>query len=185
MTAIVLAGGAGRRIGQPKALLRTAQGETFLHRLAALFTALCDPVIVVLGHQPDLVRRATTVPVIFALNPDPDRGQLSSLQAGLALADPSQPLLFHPVDTPLIASTTIQMIRDTPGDLVIPRYQGKRGHPVKIAPRLAQALRDLPADSQARTVLRAHYPEAVFVDAGDPAVTADIDTPEDLAQWIL
>jgi CTP:molybdopterin cytidylyltransferase MocA len=183
--ASLLAGGAGRRIGRPKALLDAGSGESFLLRLTRRFAeAGCDPVIAVLGHQADAVRAAhPLLPARIAINPDPDRGQLSSLQTGLGTVPPDSPVLFHPVDTPLVSAASIRLVRETPGELVIPRHQALRGHPVKIGPRLIAALLALPPEAQAREVIRAHYHEAVYVDVDDPGVCADIDTPEDYAQW--
>ena len=81
---IILSGGASRRMGTPKALL-LIENETFLDRMIRLFSEVCDPVIVVLGHNAEQIRseiqRASQVS--FVVNPDPERGMLSSLQCGL------------------------------------------------------------------------------------------------------
>ena len=80
---IILSGGASRRMGTPKALLRF-QNETFLDRLIRVFSAACDPIIVVVGEHADAIRSGIERgrDVLFAVNPDPDRGMLSSLQRG-------------------------------------------------------------------------------------------------------
>ena len=78
-------------MGSPKALLRF-QDETFLDRLIRIFSPVCDPIIVVVGQHGDQIRSGIERgrEVLFAENPDPERGMLSSLQCGLALVPPQR-----------------------------------------------------------------------------------------------
>ena len=78
----------------------------------------------------------------------------------------------------------MELLAGTEGELVIPRFESKRGHPVRISPAIIAELLRLPVQGQARDVIRAHYAEAVFVDVADAGVVTDIDTPEDFARWI-
>ena len=181
--AILLAGGASTRMGQPKALLPIA-GETFLGRLIGLYAACCDPVIVVLGHQASGIRAGIQAEVQWVVNAQPERGQFSSLQTGLRALPPGVDCLFQPIDYPAVAASTIATLATTPGELVIPCYDGQRGHPVRISPVIVAELLMLPATGQARDVIRSHYPAAVFVEVADAGVVIDIDTPEDFARWI-
>src|SRR5277367_4147108 len=84
IAAVILSGGASRRMGTPKALLRF-QDETFLDRLIRIFSQAANPVVVVVGHHGSAIRsgieRASQA--VLAVNPDPERGMLSSLQIGL------------------------------------------------------------------------------------------------------
>src|SRR5580700_4426144 len=99
---VILSGGASRRMGTPKALLRF-QNETFLDRLIRLFSAVCDPIVVVVGEHADPIRSGIERgrDVLFAVNPDPERGMLSSLQCGLAMVPPgAEAAMFLPVDHP-------------------------------------------------------------------------------------
>ena len=59
--------------------------------------------------------------------------------------------------------------------LRIPRFEGRRGHPVWFSRELIPALLDVSRDGAARDVLRAHYPEAAFLDVQDSGIVADID----------
>src|SRR5438105_2577084 len=80
MTAgIILAAGASRRMGTPKALL-DFHGESFVERLIRIVTRVADPVIVAVGHHAEAIQKQVQASVTWAVNPDPDRGQLSSLQ---------------------------------------------------------------------------------------------------------
>ena len=83
IAAIILAAGASSRMGSPKALLEY-RGETFADRLIRVLSGVCDPVIVVTGRHHKAIRAGVRGKACFVVNPDPDRGQLSSLQRALA-----------------------------------------------------------------------------------------------------
>ncbi|MBX9603600.1 MAG: nucleotidyltransferase family protein [Bryobacteraceae bacterium] len=185
LAGLLLAGGASKRMGSPKALLHF-EGETFLNRLIRIYTATgLRPVIVVLGHHAEAIRSSLPPAVDAALNPDPDRGQFSSLQTGLRALPPDvDGVLYQPIDFPAVSESTIEALLRAfrPGvPLVIPRHAGERGHPVLLGAAVIAELLALPPAAQARDVTRRHYPQAVFVDAADAGVVADIDTAEDYA----
>ncbi|MGH9593849.1 MAG: nucleotidyltransferase family protein, partial [Bryobacteraceae bacterium] len=97
---IILAAGASSRMGTPKALL-DYRGETFVGRLMRVLGAVCDPVMVVLGYHAAEIGARVPANVRVVLNPDPDRGQLSSLQTALAaLPVEADGFAFVPVDSP-------------------------------------------------------------------------------------
>ncbi|PYT14900.1 MAG: 4-diphosphocytidyl-2C-methyl-D-erythritol synthase [Acidobacteria bacterium] len=181
---IILAAGASRRMGSPKALLEY-RGETFVGRLIRVLGGLCDPVIVVLGHDADAIRRQAGEGAGFVVNPDPERGQLSSLQTALA-AVPAQAegFLFTPVDCPAAERETVARLvdafqrRDASTVLVIPRFAGRRGHPVCAASVLKPEFLALPPTSQARDVVRRHAGATQYVDVEDAGVLTDVDDPE-------
>jgi CTP:molybdopterin cytidylyltransferase MocA len=181
IAAVILAAGASRRMGSPKALL-DYQGELFLNRLIRVLGAVCDPVIAVLGYHADAIRARAIGNVQFVVNPDPERGQLSSLQTGLAAVPRDvEGFLFTPVDSPAVRESTLHQLverfrdRKAATQFVIPRYEGKRGHPVfAAAPLLAEFL-DLPLTAQAKDIVHAYVPRTEYVDVDDPGILADID----------
>ena len=181
---LILAGGASRRMGTPKALLRF-QNETFLDRLIRLFSGVANPVIVVLGHQSDQIRsgieRASEA--IFAVNPDPERGMLSSLQCGLnVLPAGTEAVMFTPVDHPNLQPATLEKLAglfETEGaPVIVPTYDGEHGHPVCIARALANELLALPASAMASDVIQKYVSRTRYIAVDDPAVTIDVDDPE-------
>ena len=182
MTAgLILAGGASRRMGRPKALLEY-QGETFLGRLQRVLFTNCDPVVVVVGHDAATIRPALDPRAVVVVNPDPERGMLSSLQAGLERLSQAEWVLFLPLDYPAIHSDTVARLCESPTathNIVMPRYQGRRGHPVLITQTIIQELLALPVDGAARDVIRSHNDEILYLDVNDPAILMDVDTPED------
>lgn len=184
---LILAAGASSRMGYPKALLRL-EGETILERLIRTFDAVCESTWVVLGHDADRIRAGLTHPVAarFVLNPEPERGQLSSLRCGLeAIGESAEAVMFTPVDHPLIARSTVEALRRAVEQsperplLAIPRHGGRRGHPVCLDARLMPSFFGLPPAGTARDVIRAHSSGALYVDVDDPGILRDVDTPED------
>jgi molybdenum cofactor cytidylyltransferase len=179
---IILAAGASRRMGSPKALL-DYRGETFVGRLVRVFSRFCDPVIVVAGIHADLIRARMDRRARLVINPDPDRGQLSSLQTGLAeVPQDAAGFLFTPVDCPTVREETIETLRDAfrkNGTLfAIPRYRGRRGHPVCVRASLIAEFLALPPTAETRAVVNAHADRITYVDVDDPGVLADVDDVE-------
>jgi molybdenum cofactor cytidylyltransferase len=177
---IILAAGASSRMGTPKALL-DFRGETFLERLRRVLGGVCDPVIVVLGYNAQEIRERTQGR--FVVNPDPSRGQLSSLQTALGqVPDEAEGFLFMPVDCPAVEAETVGRIvdefRSRDALLVIPRHEGRRGHPVCARRELIAEFLALPAEGQAKEVVRRHVDRTFYVDTNDVGVLSDIDDPE-------
>lgn len=171
-------------MGSPKALL-DYRGETFVARLARVLSGCCDPVIVVLGNHAEIIRPQVQGRAQIVINPDPERGQLSSLQTALAAVPPhALGFLFVPVDCPAVeAATVVQLVetferRDPSTVVVIPRYGARRGHPVCAAAPLIAELMALPDTAQAREVIHRHAAHTQYLDVDDPGVLADIDDPE-------
>jgi len=175
---LILAAGESRRMGSPKALL-SFEGETFLERLAGIFAARCSPVIVVLGAAADEIRARTVRPATFVVNPDYRSGQTSSMQCGLRAVPPeAEGVLFTLVDHPAVAPATIDALLSASGALRVPRYQGRRGHPIWFSRALIPEFLALGEDGAARDVVRSHAAETEFLDLDDPGIVADIDDPE-------
>ena len=170
---IILAAGASSRMGRPKALL-DYRGETFLGRLIRVLGTSCDPVIVVLGYHADLIRQQVPVTANMVINPDPARGQLSSLQTSLAeLPARAEGFAFIPVDCPAVGEDTVAALarafehRKSSTLFVIPRQSGRRGHPVIAARAIAAEFLGLPSTGEARDVVHAHVDQTEYVDVED------------------
>ncbi len=185
LAGIILAAGESRRMGTDKALLPYA-GTTFLEHLIELLLPRVAPVIVVLGHHASEIR--ATLPdrsgVAIVVNSNYPSGQLSSLQTAIrALPASSQGALITLVDHPAVAASTLDLLierfRSSGASLVIPRYQGRRGHPVLFSRAILDELAALPSTATAKQVVHAHQDDTLNEDVGDPGVLKDIDTPAD------
>jgi molybdenum cofactor cytidylyltransferase len=177
-------------MGSPKALLRY-RGQTFLDTLISLFAPRCSPVIVVLGADADKIRRglsfngAPDAPLdaapqaTFVINPDYRTGQTSSMQCGLrAVPASAEGVLFTLADHPAVAASTIDALAAQPRPLIrVPRFEGRRGHPVWFSRALIAEFLALPANGAARDVVYSHTDETEYLDVNDPGILADIDDP--------
>jgi molybdenum cofactor cytidylyltransferase len=190
LAGLILAAGESRRMGSPKALL-DFEGETFLDRLILMLGGRCSPVIVVLGCQPQRIRAGLRCAELaaFVTNPDYQRGQLSSLQLGLAAVPPeAEGVMFTPVDHPAVRPSTIARIagrfqtRQPDEWLVVPRSQGRHGHPVCVVRDLIPEFLALAGNAQARDVIRRHRERTVYVDVDDAGILKDVDDPESYAR---
>lgn len=174
--AIVLAAGESRRMGSPKALLEF-RGETFLDRLTRKLAPHCTPVIVVLGHAAGLIRAAAQLPAHFIVNPDYPLGMLTSLQCGLrALPHDSAHAIFTLVDHPDPAESTLtSVLTASEAPVVIPRFAGCKGHPVRLSRAVIDELLSLPPTAKPTDVLYRHLPATIFLDLDDAGIVDDID----------
>ena len=164
-------------MGSPKALLEY-RGQTFLDRLARLFAIHCHPVIVVLGAGADGIRAQVTAPVDILVNEQWRSGQTSSMQCGLrAVPSSAEGVLFTLVDHPAVGPETINALLAGSGRVRVPRFEGRRGHPIWFSHDLIPEFLAIPPEGAARDVVRAHAAETEFLDVNDPAILADIDDP--------
>jgi len=180
---LILAAGESKRMGSPKALLEF-RGTTFLDGLVDLFSAYCAPVVVVLGCEAERIRAGVQHPerVVFAQNSDYRLGQLSSMQCGLrAISADAEGVLFTLVDHPNVQSSTIRALVAAPlAPLAIPRFEGRRGHPIFFRRELIAEFLALAPDAQAKSVVNGHAADARFVDVDDAGIRDDVD---DLAAY--
>jgi len=184
-------------MGSPKALLDYA-GASFLDTLVGLVAPRCSPVVVVLGAGADEIRAAARRPAAFVVNPRWQRGQTTSMQCGLRAVPPeAEGVLFTLVDHPAVAPATIDALLDYRWDrpssfvvchaslnrelLRVPRYRGRRGHPIWFARELIPEFLALPESGAARDVVRRHAADTGFLDLDDPGIVADIDDRADYA----
>ena len=192
--AIVLAAGRSSRMGRAKALLPLGGGETFLTRIVGTFLdAGVDDVVIVVGHERDEIVQTFTasgLPARFAVNADYDRGQLSSLLAGIAVVDRPgvSAVLMTLVDVPFVSAATVRAVVDhyrrTRAAVVRPTSGARHGHPLLIDRALFGELRAAEHDSGAKPIVRAHASAAGDLPIADEGAYLDIDTVEEYARAI-
>lgn len=200
LAGLVLAAGESTRMGTDKALLPwppSPPGEADSPRQTLLSAALLafDPFthlnIVVAGkNADDLAALAGACGASLVRNPDPDRGQFSSLQIGLrAILDRgSNAAIITPVDCPPLSPASLERLYHAflgavTADFwaVAPEHDGRHGHPLLASRDLIDAFLKAPVTGNAREVLHAHASRVVYVPVPEPLAKAGLNTPEDYA----
>jgi molybdenum cofactor cytidylyltransferase len=192
----MLSAGFSFRMGRDKALLawppQASVGswrDTFLGAAIERLGSVCDLVIVVGGAN-----SATLAPLVsssgadaLVVNPDPQRGQFSSLRIGLqeVLNRGRDAAFVALVDRPPASRSTYERLRrkflERNDDClaVVPEYSGKHGHPIVIGREMIEAMLRAPEESNAREVMHAHQERITYITVNDPFVTTNINTEED------
>ncbi|MCZ4589842.1 nucleotidyltransferase family protein [Rhodococcus opacus] len=187
---VLLAAGAGSRMGMPKALVVGADGEPWLARgVRVLSDAGCAPTVVLLGARADEAEDLLPggVPVTVGIAEDWQSGLSASLRRGLEVAatfDDVDAVVITLVDLPDLGVDAVRRVASVPpGDarsaLRQAHYSGRPGHPVLIGrDHWLPLRRSLTGDSGARKYLGAHGAEAV--DCSDLGSGRDVDSPREL-----
>jgi molybdenum cofactor cytidylyltransferase len=189
VAAVVPAAGRSERFGGPK-LVADVGGVPMVQRtLHTLVVAGVDPVVVVISAGSALEVAGPTVvpaladPAVFTVvNPDPDRGMLSSIQTGLAEVD-ADTILILPADMPFVRAETIAAVIAAATEhrvIVSPRFDGKRGHPIAVPGHLRGTIVDADPASNLSDVLEPEKGDRVQLDLDDPGVLRDVDRVTDI-----
>ena len=189
--AIIPAAGASRRMGRPKLLLPYGPGTIVGALASALRAGGASPVVIVAAPgDAEIQEWAQGLGAVVAVNPDPERGMLSSIQEGLAalggadrLAPRGEVVLVAPADLPALRPATVAELlwrrAAAAAPLAVPIYQGKRGHPLAIAPDLLPEIDTLDAAIGLKQLLERHASAVLEVPVDDSGAVRDVDTPED------
>lgn len=179
---LLLAAGAGRRMGRPKALVADADGTSWLGRsVQVLLAGGCEDVTVVLGAASDeALALLPPGPVGAVVADDWQEGMGASLRAGLAaLAGDGEAVLVSLVDLPDVDARVVRRLLDVatgPEVLARATYGGVLGHPVLLGRDHWAAVREGAAgDAGARGYLAGH--DVTLVECGDLATGRDVDRP--------
>lgn len=193
---VILAAGDSSRMGRDKALLpwpplaagQAPSSDTFLSAAIRSLLQASDFVVVVVGNN-----EAALAPIVYAqgasltVNPDPSRGQFSSLQVGLheVLNQGRDAAMVTLIDRPPVKTATLQKLLDVFEAAnqnvwtVVPEFSGKHGHPYLVGREMMEAFLRVPATSTARDIEHGHQEHIQYVRVDDPLVALNINTPED------
>lgn len=194
---VILAAGESSRMGTDKALLpwppqtsaQLPSKDSFLSAAIRSLTAT-DFVLVVAGKN-----EAALAPIAYAngaslvTNPDPSRGQFSSLQIGLheVLNRGRDAAVVTLVDRPPANPSTIILLRDAYESAlqniwaVVPEFSGRHGHPYLLGRELIEIFLQAPPTANARDIEHRYQQHIQYVAVSDPFVALNINTPEDYA----
>jgi len=198
---VILAAGESSRMGTDKGLLpwppqaagQATQRDTFLSAAIRSLSFSTDFVVVVAGQN-----EAALTPVVYAngasivVNPNPGRGQFSSLQMGLqeVLNQGRDAAMITLVDRPPVRAATLDLLRaafETAAATtwaVVPEFAGQHGHPLLVGRELIEAFLRSPATASARDIEHQHQEHIRYVAVSDPFVALNVNTPEDYAALV-
>ena len=186
--AVILAAGASSRMGAPKALLPASGGRSFVQAIvdSARGGGASGGVVVVGLPHGDAIRKALPLGVAAVVNPRPERGMLSSVQAGLqALPSLAQAALIWPVDVPFVRADTVHAIlAAAPGRLVIPVYEGRGGHPIRIPRARFAEVAALDPERGLKALVEARPDDVLRLSLSDPGLLVDVDTPAEYVRVV-
>jgi CTP:molybdopterin cytidylyltransferase MocA len=188
LAALILSGGASRRMGTPKAFL-PYRGGTFLEYLLSV---TAHPRIgwrrLVLGADAQAIAQGAKLPADeVVINDNWEDGQLSSIQAGVrSLPAGTDGMLLCLIDHPLIGrelvGELVERFYESGKAIVLPVYKGRRGHPVIFASRLYQELLSAPLETGARAVVWAHDQEVLEMATSEEGCVLNLNDPDALSK---
>lgn len=172
-------------MGRPKALLPLNDRFFIDVIISHLHIAGFNPIIAVLGADSQQIQKKAKLDLAqVAINEQPERGQLSSLQCGLErIQDQQSGTLVTLVDHALVRRETYQSMRQEiekqPQHILQALYGGRHGHPVYFPFAIVRKLLEADAQGNARDIIRQNRKLVREVPVNDPAIRFDIDTPQD------
>ena len=185
-TGVLLAAGYGSRFDPDglhnKLLARMPDGGVVAHEAAHRLLLVVTRVLAVVRPGSEaLARMLNDAGCDVVFSNDAERGMGASLAAGIEASADSEGWIVALADMPRIAVATVEAVArtlDGGASIVVPFYQGQRGHPVGFGPEHRDALMGLDGDAGARALLASH--QIARLDVNDPGILRDVDTPEDL-----
>jgi len=186
ISAVVLAAGQSKRMGQPKMLLPWGQMTVIEKVISTLKAAGIDDLHVVAGgNQQDIEGALARYQVNFTYNPDYRDGEmLSSVKVGLnSITGESEAALIVLGDQPQIEAQVVEMIveryHSTHSKIIVPSFQMHRGHPWLIEKELWKDIIELKPPHTLHDYLVKNQAMISYINVDTPSVIQDLDTPQD------
>ena len=182
--AIVLAAGTSTRMKTQKMLL-IFKGKTIVETVVDNALKVTDKVLVVLGsHKNEISEKLIGRNISLVTNENYLQGMLSSVICGYrALPENVEAALLFLGDQPQVPHQAAKIVIDrwekTGKGIVIPTFNGKRGHPVLIETRFSNEIENLEAEKGLRQLMEIRKNDILEVDCLYPEILRDIDTPEE------
>jgi len=189
LAAVILSGGESRRMGSPKALV-PYRGKTFVEHLIEItrHPRVGLTRIVAGAHADEIRGRLAANANDIVVNADWEKGQLSSIQAGVRSLPEggTEGMILCPVDHPIVSANLVARLIhefDASGRAIaLPTYHGRRGHPLIFRASLYAELLAASADVGARQVVWAHEADTCAVPTDEEGVVLNINDPITLAR---
>ena len=185
ITALILAAGQSKRMGQPKMLLPWGK-KTVLEKVIATFkVAGVKDILVITGGDREQVEELVGNSARTVFNPGYAGGEmLSSVQLGLAESKPeTEAVLIGLGDQPQVQERSVRMVLDayrkSGASIVVPSFRMRRGHPWLVTQAHWDEILSMRSPASLRDFLKKHADEIRYVVIKDNSILQDLDTPED------
>jgi molybdenum cofactor cytidylyltransferase len=185
INAIILAAGQSKRMGKPKPLLRFGD-KTFLEQIiSVLKLSDVDRITVVLGAEAETIKSSVDLSETnIVINKDYLKGQLSSLIAAIEdTPEETEAVLLCLADAPFVSKEVVNKIvskfKETNNPIIVPIFNGERGHPTLFSKSLFNELLNAPQDQGARYVLYSNEEKVLEVEISESGFLISIDTPDE------
>ncbi|SHH33279.1 molybdenum cofactor cytidylyltransferase [Cognatiyoonia sediminum] len=189
VSAILLAAGLSRRMGQKNKLLLPVEGRPMVCHVAETYIDVVDgPLIVVTGFEEDHIRQALKgLSITFARNEAFSTGQAGSVAKGSSVAPEAKAILVGLADQPLLKACDLQELlearrRHAQVKITVPTKNGQRGNPIVIPAALRSRLTENPDKPGCIHFTRAHPETVQKVEFSTDGFFTDVDTPQDFAK---
>ncbi len=190
IVALVLAAGKSERMGKPKMQLQWGERTILEHVISHIFEAGLEEVVVVTGNEAELIEKIVKKtpwpkPVRTVYNPNYNLGMLSSIQCGTRSLNASCDALLlalgdQPTIPPKVFKTLIDFFPQCGKGILIPKFHGKRGHPIIVHKKYFNFILNLDPLYDSLHQLTGNFPEDIFdLEVDSPEILRDIDCIED------
>jgi molybdenum cofactor cytidylyltransferase len=190
ISAIILAAGQSKRMGQPKLLLPWGNTTVLGKVIESIQTAEIMDILVVTGGSKDEVEKITTSYRLRNIqNENFEREEmLRSIQLGLSAQKAnSEATLICLGDQPQVEERTVRKVvesfRENRSSIIVPSYQMRRGHPWLIAKELWSEVLSMASPESMRDFLNRHQSGIFYLEVNTPSILQDLDTPEDYLKY--
>jgi CTP:molybdopterin cytidylyltransferase MocA len=199
---VLLAGGKSERMGIPKGLLLYKNSYWILEQLNRIATTDISEIYIGLGHNYQLYFDAIPwlkeaqnqfikykeMKVKVVINKNPALGSFSTLQIILKTIPKNQSILINPIDIPILNTEELKSVIATKNKIVLPNFNNKNGHPIKLSPIFWNSLLFLnPFDENSRLDLeikKTNCSDQTIIEVKDSAVIKNLNTKNDWDEFL-
>lgn len=184
---LILAAGESKRMGRPKLLLPYGEKTVIETVLTVVKQSKLDQSCLVVRPEDKIISAlARSLGLEMAINPEPARGMLSSIIVGLEkMPKEVEAVVLVLGDQPGISTSVIDLLivgyRLKGKGLVLPVFQGKRGHPILFDLKYREEIKALNPEIGLKQLMQLHREDILEIPVNEPGIVADLDTPNDYA----
>jgi CTP:molybdopterin cytidylyltransferase MocA len=199
---VLLMGGKSERMGTPKGLLEYQNSYWILEQIERIATTSISEVYIGLGyHSEEYLNKIPffieaqscfvlykKIQIRVIVNKNPELGSFSTLQTVLQQLPNNKSVIINPIDVPILNAVELQTIIDTENQIVIPNFEGKNGHPIKLNTDFWKPLLSLdPKDENSRLDLeikKINPSKITSISVTDSCSIKNLNTPNDWIEYI-